>query len=314
MAHYDATSLELLEQCDNKIDYIFISAGTGGALTGIGRRMKEMLPSCKIVAVDPVGSLQALPGSINGPGPGSYRSEGAGHDYIPMAMDRKVADFWVKTDDPDSFEYARALIREEGLLVGGTAGAVLSGAIKFAKEHNLPATARCILVLPDSIRNYLTKFVSDSWMVDYHFLPTSHLTEKDHKFAGLAMEKLNLRTIPIADENMLVSDALKGIAEGKFPVVPIKKNGDIFKVVRATDLTSALIAGTVKPTDTIYWTGKRDFTIHDIDSIDVAQLEKAIRRNNFILLRERNDKKELTKLYYADETDIAKLLKAQLGL
>lgn len=76
-----------------------------------------------------------------------------------------MIDFWIKTNDRDSFLTARSLIKDEGLLVGGSSGAIMSAAIKLAKD--LPEDKRVVVVLPDGIRNYMTKFVSDYWM-EYH--------------------------------------------------------------------------------------------------------------------------------------------------
>jgi len=98
LAHYDGTGTEILNQCDNKVDYLFFPGGTGGSLTGIGRIFKEKLPGCKIIGVDPVGSILALPDSLNGP-IGTYKVEGIGYDFIPKVLDRTVVDEWIKSED-----------------------------------------------------------------------------------------------------------------------------------------------------------------------------------------------------------------------
>ena len=79
--------------------------------------------------------------------------EGIGYDFIPTVLDRSVVDKWYKSDDAESFHYARMLIKEEGLLCGGSSGSALAAAIKAAKT--LKAGQRCVVLLPDSIRNYL---------------------------------------------------------------------------------------------------------------------------------------------------------------
>lgn len=90
------------------------------------------------------------------------------YDFVPTVLDRNIVDMWVKTEDCESLNAARALIRQEGLLCGGSSGAALAAAIKIAK--NLPADKRLIVLLPDGIRNYMTKFVSDQWMEARDFL------------------------------------------------------------------------------------------------------------------------------------------------
>lgn len=79
-----------------------------------------------------------------------------------------MVDIWVKTEDHESLNAARNLIRQEGLLCGGSSGSALSAALKVAKD--LPADKRVVVLLPDSIRNYMTKFVSDEWMEIRNFL------------------------------------------------------------------------------------------------------------------------------------------------
>ena len=115
-AHYHGTGVEILEQTDGgKFDYLVASAGTGGTITGIARRLKEEAPHVSIVGVDPVGSILAGPAEI-----GSYKVEGIGYDFIPDVLDRDLVDEWIKTEDRESFLTARRLIRKEGLLCGGS--------------------------------------------------------------------------------------------------------------------------------------------------------------------------------------------------
>jgi cystathionine beta-synthase len=167
LAHYDGTAEEILYQCNNKLDMIVISAGTGGTITGIARKLKEKIPHIIVVGVDPVGSILAEPPELNS-SISSYKVEGIGYDFIPTVLDRQVVDKWYKTSDKESFIMARKLIKEEGLLVGGSSGSVMVGAVQAAKTLN--SNQRCLVILPDSVRNYMTKFLNDNWMRQNKFI------------------------------------------------------------------------------------------------------------------------------------------------
>lgn len=132
MAHYEGTGEEILYQTDNRLDAVIISAGTGGTVTGVGRKIHEKLPNCKLVAVDPYGSDLALPPEINKTDITTYKVEGIGYDFIPKVLDRTEVDDWVKTSDKESLTIARKLLAEEGLLCGGSSGATVYGGLTWA--------------------------------------------------------------------------------------------------------------------------------------------------------------------------------------
>ena len=144
---------------------VVMGAGTGGSITGVARRLKEHNPNCIVVGADPVGSILGGGTEVS-----TYKVEGIGYDFIPDVLDRKLVDEWVKTTDQPSFLLARRLIREEGLLVGGSSGSAMYAALQAAPR--LKEGQNCVVVLPDGIRNYMTKFVDDKWMRDNGFFQT----------------------------------------------------------------------------------------------------------------------------------------------
>ncbi|CAG2174265.1 unnamed protein product [Oppiella nova] len=178
LAHYETTAQEIIQQCDHKVDVVVACAGTGGTISGIGRKLKEVLPDCKVVGVDPYGSILAQPNAINKSDITSYEVEGIGSDFVPTVLDRSVVDEWYKSEDKSSLEMARQLTAKEGLLCGGSSGAAVVAAMKAAKE--LREDQRCVVVLPDGVRNYMTKFMDDNWMAERHFA-TNAQEEEDRK-------------------------------------------------------------------------------------------------------------------------------------
>ena len=119
----------------------------------------------------------AEPAELNVDSPHTYKVEGIGYDFIPRVLDRTLVDKWVKCGDADSFEYARRLISEEGMLVGGSSGTAVAAAMKFAKD--LPADKRVVVLLPDSIRNYITKFLNNDWMYESGFISEEECVKRN---------------------------------------------------------------------------------------------------------------------------------------
>lgn len=162
-AHYHGTAEEIIGDFGQDLHMVVAGVGTGGTISGIAKRLKEHSPDIQIVGADPVGSILGGGDEIK-----PYHVEGIGYDFFPEVLDNQLIDQYIKTDDANSFMMARRLIREEGLLVGGSSGAAMWAAIKAAQK--LKKGQKCLVILPDSIRNYMSKFASDEWMKEQGFL------------------------------------------------------------------------------------------------------------------------------------------------
>ena len=161
-AHYHFTAQEIINDFPNGLDMIVIGVGTGGTVTWISKKLKEEYKHIEVIGVDPYGSILGGGTEIF-----PYKVEGIGYDFFPDVLDNTLIDRYIKVNDKDSFNMAKMLIKKEGLLVGGSSGTAVYAAVEAAK--NLNPNQNCLVILPDSIRNYLTKFVDDDWMDQNNF-------------------------------------------------------------------------------------------------------------------------------------------------
>ena len=218
-AHYKTTGPEIWEQTGGKVTHVVIGMGTGGTISGIGKFLKEKNPGIKIIGVDPVGSgyyeyykTGKMPRIFK-----TYKVEGVGEDFLPKTMDFSVVDDVVTVSDKDCFITARDLARREGILTGGSGGMAFFAARKVIKKLK---KGLVVVILPDSGKNYLTKFYNDDWMRDFGFLDTEEesidkLLNKKLHFISISseaspqqaitlMRKYQISQLPVLEQKKVV--------------------------------------------------------------------------------------------------------------
>jgi cystathionine beta-synthase len=239
-AHEEGTAQEIHEQCEGKLDAVVMTAGTGGTITGVARAIKRALPNAKIIGVDPEGSILAGPGEIK-----SYKVEGIGYDFIPDVLDRGLVDKWVKSNDRDSFRVARQLIRQEGLLCGGSSGAAVWAALQVARD--MKPGSRVVVILPDSIRNYLSKFVSDAWMRQHGFLQS----DWEIGTMGDLLRAVGHRELITLEVDAPVSQATELFKKHGISQIPVVDGGRLAGILTELDVMQQLVAGRATPSTTV---------------------------------------------------------------
>lgn len=157
-AHVDSTGPEIWEQTEGTIDIFVAGVGTGGTISGNARYLKSMNPEIEVVGVDPEGSIYTAqtPEDVT-----TYMIEGVGEDFWPETYDPKLTDRYEMVTDAEAFAMTRRLATEEGILVGGSCGMAVVGAVRVALEN---PDKLVVVILPDSGRSYLSKVFNDDWM------------------------------------------------------------------------------------------------------------------------------------------------------
>lgn len=212
-AHYLTTGPEIWADTDGKVDVFVAGMGTGGTISGTGKFLKEQNPNVIVVGADPVGSI------LSGDSPKAFRVEGVGEDFIPATFNRQVIDDMVRISDAESFTMARRLAREEGLLVGGSAGMTVAAAVKYARR--LEPDKLIVALLPDTGRNYLSKIFSDGWMQENGYL--DHAPQK--VTAGSILSGKDFPALIAISPHEKASAAVRMMQQYGVSQLPVIENG-----------------------------------------------------------------------------------------
>ncbi len=237
--HYDSTGPEIWRQTAGKIDVFVAGMGTGGTITGVGKFLKEMNPKIQIVGVDPIGSIlydYFYTGKMTEAN--SYKVEGIGEDFIPSVYDFNYIDDMVKVNDKESLLMTRRLVREEGLFVGGSCGAALAGAIRYATDRNLDEDKLVVTLLPDSGARYLSKIFDDNWMRENRFLESEWV----EKPVAAILDRQSSHEMVVTRCSETISEAIAKLKAADVSQLPVVGERDqLLGVVTEVNLLNYLL-------------------------------------------------------------------------
>ncbi|KOS22072.1 Cystathionine beta-synthase [Escovopsis weberi] len=267
-AHEFGTAEEIWEQTGGRVTAVVAGAGTGGTITGIARGLKKHNRDIRVVAADPHGSILAVPEALNEEHMNEgYKVEGIGYDFIPDVLDRALVDRWYKTEDRESFMLARRLIAEEGLLVGGSSGSAMAAMLRAVSDFGLKKGDVVVVVLPDSIRSYLSKFADDDWLAANNLLPAPESTSGVHHhdaaagsaaaadrrapadpYAGATIAALRLKPVTSVAASAPCAEAVETMRDKGFDQLPVlNASSRLVGLVTLGNLLSYISRGRATP-------------------------------------------------------------------
>ncbi|MBI5917012.1 MAG: pyridoxal-phosphate dependent enzyme [Bacteroidetes bacterium] len=235
LAHYETTGPEIWAQTEGKVTHIVVGAGTGGTITGVGRFLKEKNPDIQIWGIDTYGSALKKfheTGLLDVKEIYPYITEGIGEDIIPLNYDFKVIDHMEKVTDKDGAIMARRLAREEGILLGYSAGSAVAGLLQL--KDRLTKNDVVVVIFHDHGSRYVGKIYNDDWMRERGFLDT------ELKIKDLIAQKQNKRFFDVGPADT-VRHAFNLMKENDISQMPVMDNGQMVGSVTETEVLKFLL-------------------------------------------------------------------------
>jgi cystathionine beta-synthase len=236
-AHFATMGPEIWQQTEGRVTHFVAGAGTGGTVSGAGKYLKEKNPKIRVIAGDPVGSLYTHYHRTRTMGDGHpYKVEGIGGDKIPTTVWFDWIDEFRQASDKTSFMMARRLAREEGLLLGGSAGLNVALAVDLARELN-DSDALIVTILCDTGERYLSKQFNDAWMQENQMLETPRTTVQEL----LERRPANAPAVVSVAPAAAVRQALTLMNTWGVSQIPVLENGQsVGGLIEGTLMTRAL--------------------------------------------------------------------------
>lgn len=280
-AHYATTGPEILEQTEGDFDVFMAGVGTGGTISGTGKYLKENMPDVQIIGVDIIGSILGpfkKTGKVIEAKP--YVLEGIGEDIFPKNVVFDVIDDFVMVEDRECFLMTRKLLTHEGIYAGGSSGAAVVGALRYAEKLKSPK--KILVILPDSGNRYASKIYNDDWMRDNNYLDLSFNVQIKEVLTFLRKVKTEIITI---EETCTVEQAIKLMEKKGISQLPIVVDDVVIGVVSESDLLRPVFEGKLALNDNVSVAQKSHHFIVDINEM-LEKVALALTKKETVLITE----------------------------
>jgi len=236
-AHFETTGPEIWEQTEGKITHLVVGVGTGGTISGTARFLKSKNPNIKVWGIDTFGSVFKKyheTGEFDEKEIYPYITEGIGEDILPKNVDFSVIDHFEKVTDKDGALAARRLAREEGLLMGYSAGSAVAGLLQMAGK--LSSDDVVVVIFHDHGSRYVGKIFNDEWMRERGFI------ENEPKLAELILKKPS-KELFASEPNQRISEILDLMRKNDLSQIPVRENGQWVGAITEHKLIDVLLRG-----------------------------------------------------------------------
>ncbi len=237
-AHYETSGPEIWEQTEGKITHYVAGIGTGGTISGTAKYLKEKNPDIKVVGIDTYGSVfkkYKETGIFDENEIYPYRIEGIGQDNLPSNVHFDLIDEIEKVTDKEAFLVTRKLARLEGLFVGGSCGAAVAGALRYAEK--LSSDNVMVILLPDHGSRYIAKVYNDTWMKENGYL------EEETQLTALDLIKRKSKDYQFiaVQKTDTLAQVVKIMQEKNISQMPVMENGEVVGSITESRLLNKLI-------------------------------------------------------------------------
>lgn len=277
-AHYEQTGPEIWEQTEGKITHLLVGVGTGGTISGTGKYLKEKNPNIKVWGIDTYGSVLKKykdTGIFDEEEIYPYITEGIGEDFLPKNVDFEVIDLFEKVTDMDGLIMTRRIAKEEGILVGNSAGSAVAGLLQL--KHLLKPSDVVVIIFHDHASRYMGKPFNDDWMRERGFLEEGVLTAK-----SIIVHK-DLKQFVTIGKDAILQDAVKQMKELDISQIPVTHGDDIVGSISESIVLSQILDNPYNINNAVEKVMGKPFPVVDLNT-PAAKISGMINKKNSAVL------------------------------